>query len=103
MKSVVQETEQVESGHTIQSSCFKSLTRNYPDRTKLYNFVERVLSKEDCSRSLVIIGLKETGGEKISEKVDEPFQQIEVEPRFEAVRIGRTSADKTRHIKILCG
>ena len=42
----------------------------------------------------------ETYDEKLSDKVDELFEQIEVKPRYEAVRIGRRSADKTRPIKI---
>jgi len=42
----------------------------------------------------------ETDDEKLSDKVDELFKQIEVKPRYEAVRIGRRSADKTRPVKI---
>ena len=47
-----------------------------------------------------MFGLMETDDEKLSDKVDELFEQIEVKPRYEAVRIERRSAYKTRPIKI---
>ena len=43
-------------------------------------------SKDDRSRNVVIFGLKEMDEEKLSDKVDELFQHIEVKPHFESNR-----------------
>ena len=48
--------------------------------------VQKAVSEEDRSRNVLIFGLKETDEEKL---------------HFEAVRIGRKSADKTRPVKML--
>ena len=48
--------------------------------------VQKAMSEEDCSRNVLIFSLKETDEEKL---------------HFEAVRIGRKSADKTRPVKML--
>ena len=66
----------------------------------LNNVVRNVVSEEDRSRNVLIFGLKETDEEKLCDKVDVIFQQIEAKPRFEAIRVGRKSADKTRPVKV---
>ena len=43
-----------------------------------------------------MFGLMETDDEKLSDKVEELFEQIEVKSRYKAVRIGRRSADVTQ-------
>ena len=52
---------------------------------------------------MLIFGVKETDEEKLCDKVDVIFQQIEEKPRFEAGRVGRKSADKTRPVKVSLG
>ena len=52
---------------------------------------------------MLIFGLKETDEEKLSDKVDVIFQQIGENPRYEAVRVGRKSTEKTRPVKVSLG
>ena len=52
---------------------------------------------------MLIFGVKETDEEKLCDKVDVIFQQIEEKPRFEAGRVGRKSADKRRPVKVSLG
>ena len=61
------------------------------------------MSEEDRSRNVIIFGLKinDTDEEHLTERVDELFQQIELKPRFEAVRFGRKLAEKTKPVRIL--
>ena len=99
VKSAVQESVQAEF------STYSKAVSNVPPETalakqSLKKAVQIAVSNEDRSRNFVVFGLMETDDEKLSDKVDELFEQIEVKPRYEAVRIGRRSADKTRPIKI---
>ena len=61
------------------------------------------MSDEDRSRNVIIFGLNETDEENLTERVDrdELFQQISLKPRYEAVRLGRKLAEKTRPVRIL--
>ena len=99
VKSAVQETVQAEI-----RSYSKAVSKDPPETALteqgLKKAVQSAVSKEDRSKNFVVFGLMETDDEKLSDKVDELFEQIEVKPRYEAVRIGRRSADKTRPIKI---
>ena len=58
------------------------------------------MSEEDRSRNVIIFGLNETDEEHLTERVDELFQQIELKPRYVAVRLGRKLAEKTRPVRI---
>ena len=69
----------------------------------LNNVVRNVVSEEDRSRNVLIFGVKETDEEKLCDKGDVMFQQIGEKPLFEAVRVGRKSANKTRPVKVLLG
>ena len=51
------------------------------------------MSEEGRSRNVIIFGLNETAEEHLTERVDGLFQQIELKPRFEAVRFGKKLAD----------
>ena len=52
---------------------------------------------------MVVFGLTEEAGEKLCDKISGVFEQINVKPHFEAVRVGKKSADKARPVKVLLG
>ena len=69
----------------------------------LQSVVKRVVEEEDRSRNLVIFGLAEAEGEKITERVGEVFEALGVKPRVEACRIGKkkSSSEKAcRPVKV---
>ena len=100
VKSAVQDTVQAEI-KSYSQAVLKASPNTTITEESLKKVVQKAVSEEDRSRNVLIFGLKETDEEKLSDKVDELFEQIEVKPHFEAVRIGRKSADKTRPVKIL--
>jgi hypothetical protein len=100
VKSAVQDTVQAEI-KLYSQAVLKASPNTTITEESLKKVVQKAVSEEDRSRNVLIFGLKETDEEKLSDKVDELFEQIEVKPNFEAVRIGRKSADKTRPVKIL--
>lgn len=100
VKSAVQDTVQAEI-KSYSQAVLKASPNSTITEENLKKVVQKAVSEEDRSRNVLIFGLKETDEEKLSDKVDELFEQIEVKPHFEAVRIGRKSADKTRPVKIL--
>ena len=55
----------------------------------LQTVVKRVVEEEDRSRNLVIFGLAEEDGEKVTEKVGEVFEAVGEKPTVEACRIGK--------------
>ena len=56
-------------------------------KQSLKKAVQSAISKEDRSRNFVVFALIETDDGKLSDKVDELFEQIKEKPRYEAVRI----------------
>jgi len=99
VKSAVQDTVKSEmksySQAVVQSSPNATITEE-----SLKKVVQKVVSKEDRSRNVIVFGLNETDEEDLTERVNELFQQIELKPRFEAVRFGRKLVEKTRPVRI---
>ena len=100
VKTAVQNTVQAEMKSYSQAV---STTAPVLTEESLKKVVQNAVSEEDRSRNVLIFGLKETDEEKLCDKVDVIFQQIEEKPRFEAIRVGRKSADKTRPVKVSLG
>ena len=102
-------SNQLESVHstvkTAVQNTVQAVSTTAPVLTEesLKKVVQNAVSEEDRSRNVLIFGLKETDEEKLCDKVDVIFQQIEEKPRFEAIRVGRKSADKTRPVKVSLG
>ena len=86
VKSAVQDTVQAEM-KSYSQAVLKATPNTIITEESLKKVVQKAVSEDDRSRNVVIFGLKETNEEKLSDKVDELFQQIEVKPHFEAIKL----------------
>ena len=58
------------------------------EEKSLKKVIHNAVSEENCSRNVLIFGLQETDEEKLCDKVDVIFQQIEEKPHFKLSGLG---------------
>ena len=66
----------------------------------LKKVVQEAVTDDDRSRNVVVFGLADDASEDLDGKISGLFDDIEVKPSFEAVRIGEQSEDTNRPVKI---
>ena len=62
--------------------------------------VKRVVEEEDRGRNIMLFGLKEENNEVLEEKVNAVMEIIGEKPKMEACRIGKSTSQKPRPIKV---
>ena len=84
-------TDSVRAEFKSYSSVVQQSPPNEPTMSSstLQSVVKRVVEEEDRSRNLVIFGLAEADGEKITAKVGEVFEALGEKPSVDAYRIGK--------------
>ena len=102
MKTAVKETvtEEIKSYSKVVSESVSNKLPATITAKNLRKAVQKVVTEEDRTKNVVIFGLEETENEKLSEKINYVFEQIDEKPRFDAARIGLKSDGKHRPVKV---
>ena len=100
MPSVVGEA--VDKGIELYSQVVSQSIEKSKDlsKEKLKKAVQEAVTEDDRSKNVVIFGLTEETSEDLNMKVTALFGEIDEKPSFEATRLGKSSEDRSRPVKV---
>ena len=94
--------EAVDKGIELYSQVVSQSIEKSKDlsKEKLKKAVQEVVTEDDRSKNVVIFGLTEETSEDLDTKVTALFGEIDEKPSFEATRVGKSSEDRSRPVKV---